>query len=200
MKSWCPASEKSEKPTKVREFWNSTGIIQIKKKLDNFHSQFVFLGFYVEMKNWRNQICFTFFCFNLLQFQPSFSTLNFSYSVWKYLHFDTHDGMIFRIKFTHPSFRKGLEDWEKLVWKPRKIQCKFGKLKKWQKWGNPTTESLLWGLWGSEVRLKSQDPQKAHLEPLLNTYTKFQLPSSIWRRDRERIALFQGQNRGYPPS
>ena len=33
------------------------------------------------------------------------------------------------------------------------------------------------------MRLKSRDPQKAHPGPLLSVYTKFQLPSSIWRKD-----------------
>ena len=32
-------------------------------------------------------------------------------------------------------------------------------------------------------------PSKAHLEPLLNVITKFQLPSSIWRGDRGGTVL-----------
>ena len=54
-----------------------------------------------------------------------------------------------------------------------------------------------------EIRLKSRDSQKAHLRLLLNTHTKSQLLSSIWRADRGGAALFQGQKGGksvYLPS
>ena len=47
-----------------------------------------------------------------------------------------------------------------------------------------------------EMRLKSLDPQKAHLGPILNVHTKFQLPSSIWRVDIKGTALFQSQKEG----
>ena len=36
-------------------------------------------------------------------------------------------------------------------------------------------------------------PKKAHLWPSPSLHTKFKLPSSIWRRDRGGIDLFQGQ-------
>ena len=53
------------------------------------------------------------------------------------------------------------------------------------------------------MELKSQDFQKAHLEPLQNIHTKCQLASSIWRGDRGGTALFQIQKGGkflYIPS
>ena len=53
------------------------------------------------------------------------------------------------------------------------------------------------------MELKSVIPQKAHLGPLLNVHTKFQLPSSIWRENRRGTAPFQGQKWGkssYLPS
>ena len=48
-------------------------------------------------------------------------------------------------------------------------------------------------LGGGEMWLKSRDLQNAHLRSLFNVRTKFQLPSSIWRRDRGGIALFWDQ-------
>ena len=58
-----------------------------------------------------------------------------------------------------------------------------------------TTTSLR--LCGAEMRLKSRrDPQQAHLGPLLNIYTELQLPSSIWRGDRQETALFQDKKGG----
>ena len=42
--------------------------------------------------------------FSLLQYQPPFNTLKFSYSVWKYFHFDTHHSWGFQIKFTLSLF------------------------------------------------------------------------------------------------
>ena len=45
------------------------------------------------------------------------------------------------------------------------------------------------------MELKSRDRQKAHLGLLLNVYTKFQLPSPIWGRDREGTNFFQAQKR-----
>ena len=36
-------------------------------------------------------------------------------------------------------------------------------------------------LWGDIMRKKNRDPENARLWPLLNLYTKFQLPCSIWR-------------------
>ena len=44
--------------------------------------------------------------------------------------------------------------------------------------------------------LKNRDLQKAHLGPLLNVLTKFQLPSSIWKGNMGGTALFQGQKEG----
>ena len=51
------------------------------------------------------------------------------------------------------------------------------------------------------MRLKSRDPPptKAHLGPVLNVHTKFQLPTSIWRGDRGGAALFHGQKGGKSP-
>ena len=43
--------------------------------------------------------------------------------------------------------------------------------------------------------LKSRDLQKAHLGPVLNVRTKFQLSSSIWREAKGGTAPFQGQKR-----
>ena len=56
-----------------------------------------------------------------------------------------------------------------------------------------TTISL--GLWGSEMELKCRDPQQAHIGPLLNVHTLFQLLSSIWRGNRGRTVLFQDLKR-----
>ena len=46
-----------------------------------------------------------------------------------------------------------------------------------------TTKKLLLflGLLRDKVELKHRDSQKAHLRPLLNAHTYFQLPCSIWR-------------------
>ena len=49
-----------------------------------------------------------------------------------------------------------------------------------------------------ETELKSRNPRKTHLGPLLNAHTKFQLPSSIWRGDSGGTAFFQGQKGGNP--
>ena len=43
------------------------------------------------------------------------------------------------------------------------------------------------------MRLKSGDLRNAHLGPLLNVRTKFQLPISIWRGDEGGTAVFQDQ-------
>ena len=50
-----------------------------------------------------------------------------------------------------------------------------------QKNKKPGQKTTSLGRRGSKMRLRSQDPQKAHLELLLNTHTKFQLLYSIWR-------------------
>ena len=65
------------------------------------------------------------------------------------------------------------------------------KLKKWEKWEIPTKKPLLWGCervkWGWKV-----ETPKRHIQiPLLNLLTKFQLPSSIWRGDKEGTAFFK---------
>ena len=39
------------------------------------------------------------------------------------------------------------------------------------------------GLRGKTMVLKGQSPQQAHLGPLLDIHTKFQLFNSTWRRD-----------------
>ena len=49
------------------------------------------------------------------------------------------------------------------------------------------------GLWGSAIKLESQNFQKAHIGPLSNLYTKFQLLSSIWSGDRGKTSLIRGQ-------
>ena len=49
------------------------------------------------------------------------------------------------------------------------------------------------------MRLKNRDPQKAHLEHLLNIHTQFQLHSSIWRGDKEGTVLFWGRKGGKSP-
>ena len=70
------------------------------------------------------------------------------------------------------------------------------KMRKLKKTDQKTT-SL--GLWGSEIGLQSRDLQQSHIESLLNAHTKFQLPSSIWKRDRVGTVLFQGQKGGKSP-
>ena len=54
----------------------------------------------------------------------------------------------------------------------------------------PDQKTTSLGLRGVEMGLKNQNPQKAHLEHLLNVHTQFQLPSLIWRGDRGGTAPF----------
>ena len=67
--------------------------------------------------------------------------------------------------------------------------------KKMRKTRKPDQQTTSFGRCGGEMRLKSRDLLKAHLGPLLNVHTKFQLPSSICKGDRG-IALFHDQKRG----
>ena len=49
------------------------------------------------------------------------------------------------------------------------------------------------------MRLKSWDPQKAHLRPSPSPHTNFQPPSSVCGSNRQETAHFHGQE-GDPPS
>ena len=42
------------------------------------------------------------------------------------------------------------------------------------------------------MELKSREPQNAHLGPLLNVHTRFQLPNSVWKG----TVIFQCQKGG----